>query len=80
MDLTGITVNGVSLKVVVDQQDRDEKLEFRQQEIQIMGKTIRAHIGTKRSGNHSGARSGRCRILVQNGQPVMALAAANGRI
>ena len=78
MALEGITVNGIPLKVVVDQEDRNEKQEFRAMEISIMGKTVRTHITTKRSANHSGARSGRCRILVQNGQRVLALAAVGG--
>ena len=66
-NLEGITVNGVPLKVVVDEMDRDEKQEFRTQELRVMGKTIRVHVKTKGVRNHSGSRTSKGRVLVQNG-------------
>jgi len=59
----GITVNGVALAEVVDAEDRKEKQDFRAQEITIMGKTIRAHATTNKFKNHSGAKTGKGRVL-----------------
>jgi len=64
----GITINGVPLAKVVDGEDRKEKLDFRAAEIQIMGKTIRAHSSTKNFRNHSGAKTGKGRVVFSAAQ------------
>jgi len=62
-----ITVNGVPLKAVVDAEDRREKMDFRSEEVAGMARTIKAHITTKSNWNTSGTRSGKGRVIVQNG-------------
>jgi len=59
----GITINGIPLAAIVDAKDRVEKQDFRQQEITIRGKTIRAHATTKSFKNHSGAKTGKGRVV-----------------
>ena len=58
-----ISVNGIPLEQIVDQADRKEKLDFRAQELQVMGRTIRAHSSSNTFRNHSGAKSGKGRVI-----------------
>lgn len=68
MSLENVTVNGVPLALVLDKQDRVEKHDFRKQELLGMGRVVRPHGATKRNWSvQSGSRSGRGRVLMQNG-------------
>jgi hypothetical protein len=66
-DLSNITVNGVPLKVYVDEEVRDEIQSHRNFEVGTLAKTTRTHITSKNQKNISGARSGKCRVIMQAG-------------
>ena len=62
-DLRNITVNGIPLKVIVDDQIKEEIRSSHDLEVKSMGYVKILHIPTKRIGNTSGSRSGRGRII-----------------
>lgn len=58
MSLENITVNGVPLQAVVAIEIAKEVHSFTKPDVKV-----KTHIVTRRVRNHSGARSGRCRII-----------------
>ena len=58
-----VTVNGRPLAEYISEERGKEVREFRAGEV----KPVRAHIVTKRIRNHSGARSGKCRVIFSKG-------------
>ena len=58
-----VTVNGKPLSEYISEERGKEIREFRRSEVA----PVRSHIVTKRIRNHSGARSGKCRIIFSKG-------------
>ena len=67
LDLSNITVNGVPLAVVVDKEIRSEINQHQQYEVGTLARSTRTHIVSKSTKNISGARSGRCRVIMSAG-------------
>ena len=67
LDLSNITVNGVPLAVVVDQEHRSEINHHQQYELKNLAHATRSHIVSKSTKNISGSRSGKCRVIMSAG-------------
>lgn len=61
-DLSNITVNGVSLEKVIDEETREEIKTHHQEEVRSMSYVKKLHTVSRR-WNNSGARSGKVRII-----------------
>lgn len=66
-DLKNITVNGVPLEIVVREADRVERQDDDAKEIAKMRIIARPHFATRSFRNHSGAKSGKCRVIYSAG-------------
>ena len=58
-----VTVNGVPVAQVIDEEIREEITIHRESEIKSMGFVKRLHIPTTAFRNHSGSRTSRGRII-----------------
>lgn len=67
MALENITVNGVPLADVIREADRTERLTEEQKEQARMRLVARPHFATRSFRNHSGTRSGKCRVIMAAG-------------
>jgi hypothetical protein len=70
-DLSNITVNGVPLEIVVDQEHRSEINHHQQYEMRNLAHATRSHIVSKNNRNISGSRSGKCRVIMSAGVMLM---------
>ncbi len=66
-DLRNITMNGVPLQVVVDEEVRGEIKTHHAAEVREMNFVKRVHIPTSSFRNHSGSRSGKGRVIFHRG-------------
>ena len=58
-----VTVNGVALATVIENEIREEINLHQKKEITSLSRSAHSHIITRRMGNTSGRRSGRGRII-----------------
>lgn len=61
--MINVTVNGVPVKVYVDEEVKQEINTHRNYEVGTIARSCHSHIITKKIRNTSGSRSGRGRII-----------------
>lgn len=62
-----VSVNGQPLRQVIAEEIRVEANRQMNYEVQQLSRTVHSHIISSRMSNHSGARSGRGRVIYSRG-------------